>query len=266
MELREKLLQARKEAGLSQRQLCGEVITRNMLSQIEHGTARPSMDTLCYLAERLGKPVSYFLEEEGEVSRNRSVMEAAVQAGRRGDYAAAMEALKDYQAPDGIYDREKALLEALLRLSLAEAAAGQGRCAYALQLLSEPVAEEIYCAAELERRRLLLLGTLGEDPVRLCRQLPNLDGELLLRSRAALSAGNGQRALALLEACENREKPEWHFLKGQSLMRLSRYEDAAACLRKVEDVLPRETAPLLEVCFRELGDFRQAYTYACKQR
>ena len=34
MELGEKLLRARQEAGLSQRQLCGEEIPRNMLSQI----------------------------------------------------------------------------------------------------------------------------------------------------------------------------------------------------------------------------------------
>ena len=57
MELGEKVRQARLEAGLTQRQLCGEEITRNMLSQIEHGTARPSMKTLCYLAQKLEKPV-----------------------------------------------------------------------------------------------------------------------------------------------------------------------------------------------------------------
>ena len=64
MTLGEKLRQARREAGLSQRQLCGQVITRNMLSQIEHDTARPSMDTLRYLAGRLGKSLGYFLDEE----------------------------------------------------------------------------------------------------------------------------------------------------------------------------------------------------------
>ena len=63
MELGQRLRQARLEAGLSQRQLCGEVITRNMLSQIENGSARPSMETLRYLASRLGKPISFFLEE-----------------------------------------------------------------------------------------------------------------------------------------------------------------------------------------------------------
>ena len=54
MELGQRLRQARQAAGLSQRQLCGDTITRNMLSQIENGTARPSMQTLEILAERLG--------------------------------------------------------------------------------------------------------------------------------------------------------------------------------------------------------------------
>ena len=53
MTLGEKLKQARLDAGLSPRQLCGDVITRNMLSQIENGSARPSMATLSYLASRL---------------------------------------------------------------------------------------------------------------------------------------------------------------------------------------------------------------------
>ena len=60
MELGEKLRQARLRLGLSQRQVCGDQITRNMLSRIENGAARPSMKTLGCLAARLGKPVSYF--------------------------------------------------------------------------------------------------------------------------------------------------------------------------------------------------------------
>ena len=45
MELGEKLRLTRLEAGLSQRALCGDEITRNMLSRIENGAARPSMKT-----------------------------------------------------------------------------------------------------------------------------------------------------------------------------------------------------------------------------
>ena len=56
MHLGEKIRQARLEAGLSQRQLCGETITRNMLSQIENGSANPSMATLRFLAESAHHP------------------------------------------------------------------------------------------------------------------------------------------------------------------------------------------------------------------
>ena len=48
MELGQRIKAVRLEKGLSQRQLCGSMITRNMLSQIENGSARPSMDTLAY--------------------------------------------------------------------------------------------------------------------------------------------------------------------------------------------------------------------------
>ena len=33
-----------------------------------------------------------------------------------------------------------------------------------------------------------------------------------------------------------------------------------------ETEYPRETWPLLEVCYRELGNFQKAYEYACRQR
>ena len=74
MTLGEKIKQARLEAGLSQRQLCGEEVTRNMLSQIENGAAMPSMGTLSYFARQLGKPVSYFLQEDAVCSPKGSTI------------------------------------------------------------------------------------------------------------------------------------------------------------------------------------------------
>ena len=88
MEMGELLRKARLEAGLTQRALCGDRITRNMLSQIENGTARPSMATLQYLADALGKPVSYFL---GEVvltaNQQRMLQHGADQSAQDNDDA-----------------------------------------------------------------------------------------------------------------------------------------------------------------------------------
>ena len=97
MELGKRLKEVRLALGLSQRELCGDEITRNMLSQIENGSAKPSMDTLKYLAARLGKPVSYFLEEETVTSPNQDVMHRAREAYRMGDWRLVLAMLEDYR-------------------------------------------------------------------------------------------------------------------------------------------------------------------------
>lgn len=51
---------------MTQKELAGEEITRNMLSRIENGAATPSLQTLLYLAERLGVPAGYLLSEKSE--------------------------------------------------------------------------------------------------------------------------------------------------------------------------------------------------------
>ena len=108
MELGARIRQARLERGLSQRQLCGDVITRNMLSQIENGSAKPSMDTLRYLAAQLGRTVSFFLEEEIQIPHNQQILLQARQA--KGTQA--LQLLENYQPPDPVFDPERYLLEA----------------------------------------------------------------------------------------------------------------------------------------------------------
>ena len=155
MELGAKIKQARLEAGLSQRQLCGDTITRNMLSLIESGRARPSMDTLSYLAGQLGKPVSYFLEEQAVL----------------------------------------------------------------------PEREE------------------------------------LVKTRLALA----QQCVSLLDSAAQKDE-SWYLLRGQIAFSLGEYARAAECLKRAERVYPKLCLSALELCYRELGDFRKAYEYACKQR
>lgn len=60
--LGQKLKRARTEKNLTQQDVAGDFITRNMLSKVENDLAKPSIKTIEYLAKRLNKPVSYFLE------------------------------------------------------------------------------------------------------------------------------------------------------------------------------------------------------------
>lgn len=216
MELGEKILQARLEAGLSQRQLCGDAITRNMLSQIEHGTARPSMKTLAYLAERLGKPISYFLEDAVDT----------------------------------------AALEDLSKLRQAEEALQQGRHRLAAELL------ETVNGEALRRQKLLLQSRIpGADPEAICDRLPSLDDELYLRADAAFRQGKWSRCLHLLEAMEERT-PQWYQLRGRLCIQEKDFARAAEYLLQAEQ--DETVYRLLEQCYRELEDYKQAYFYACK--
>lgn len=265
MELGEKLRLVRQEAGLSQRQLCADLITRNMLSQIEHGTARPSMETLRCLAARLGKPVSFFLDEDVVLSPNQERMTQARTAFSSGNIAAARELLAQFQQPDETLEWEWRYLSCLTALAAADTAIGKEKYPFAEQLLEEAGA---YCREfpELERQRLLRMGRLpGADLPAVVSQLPSPDEELLLRAEAALGA-DLHRAQALLAAAEDHSSPRWNLLQGTVLLQNREYARAAVHLQQAEEAWPRRCWPLLEECFRETGDYQMAYQYACKQR
>lgn len=269
MDLGAKIKNARLEAGLSQRQLCGDTITRNMLSLIESGRAKPSMDTLGYLAARLGKSVGYFLDGEAVTSPNQQVMDSARQAFSAGAYRQVLETLQSFRSPDGVFDPERYLLEALAALHLAQQALDEGKKAYAITLL-----ERVYQAGQLtpyytpglEAQRLLLL--YRSEPgqaARLESLMPNMDGWLLLRAEAALQSGDAQRCVSLLDAAGTQDD-NWCLLRGRAAVALKDWTLAATVLTRAEERYPQQCIPLLEQCYRELEDYKQAYLYACKAR
>ena len=74
MTLGERIKELRKEQGLTLVNLAGSKITKGMLSLIENNKSNPSIDTLEYLAEKLGVTVSY-LTQEGDSEWTKEVLE-----------------------------------------------------------------------------------------------------------------------------------------------------------------------------------------------
>lgn len=257
MTLGERLKQARLEQGLSQRQLCDGIVTRNMLSLLESGSAKPSMDTLTALAFRLGKPVGWFLEEQVG-SQNQSSLEQARDAYARGQYADCLACLEDWKT-DGVHEEEKGLLECLALMGLARAVAEE-KPRYALELLDRAAAcRSLYCTAALQRELALTRYELSGE----AKALPRDDRELHLRSQKALESGEYEKAAALLGAAE--ETPRQQLLLGQALLAMGEYARAAKALHNAESCAPGKCIPLLERCYRELEDYKMAYEYACKR-
>ena len=254
MELGQKLKQARLDAGLSQRQLCGDTVTRNMLSLIENGAAQPSMETLRYFAQQLGRPMSYFLEEGNP---RPAGMEDAWAALAQGNSEQVLE-LADDDSPEGVF------LRAWARLGLAEAAIDDQRFPYARSLLSEADTDcrnATLCSRELERRRLLLC--YRADPQQAAKIAGQLgDEELILRADAALSAGDATRCAALLDSAATRDSDQWIALRAESCFAQGEYDRAAVLYKQIENSSLRR----LEQCYEKLGDYKMAYHYACRQR
>ena len=262
MELGQRIKEARLEKGLSQRELCGDMITRNMLSLIENGNAQPSMDTLRYLAQQLEKPMSFFLEEAC-VSPNQ----ACILAARSAPAAQTLEILKDYRAPDPIFDPEYHLLIALGLMEMAQVALDENRCHMAAQLLAQAgrAGEQTpYYTPELEMRRVVLghrAKAAALEEVVYC--LPDIEPALMLKAHAALEEKQYDRCGALLDAVETRDG-FWYFLRGEVYLAKKAYAPAAEHFQKAEDWGGQQVCSRLEECYRELGDFEKAYHYIRK--
>jgi transcriptional regulator with XRE-family HTH domain len=160
MTLGQKIKNARLERGMTQKELVGEAITRNMLSKIENDAATPSVRTLDYLARTLDLPVGYFLGEsglsDGSAPDGLDGARAAYREARWLDCLAALDADKKASSTDEGY-----LLHARAGAFAAAQALEQGDFSAARELAETALyynQECMYYSASLDARIYLTLG------------------------------------------------------------------------------------------------------------
>ncbi len=119
MNIGEKIKNLRMSKMITQQELAGDFITRNMLSRIEHGAALPSLPTVIYLASRLNVPAGFLLaEEENEFLYQKiRYMPNIRRAFQMGDYRICRELCGSVLSES---DDEIALLMAECALGLAK--------------------------------------------------------------------------------------------------------------------------------------------------
>lgn len=239
MTMGQRILQARLAAGLSQRELAGEEITRNMLSSLEHDAAAPSIATLRYLARRLGRPVSYFLGED-DSSEGVAAFEA-------GAWRRSLELMTQ---------GERRWLEPLALLREAELAVGNRRIPYARELLDrlEGMSSPLY-GPELRRKAAMLRCRCGANG-----DIPE-DSALLIKAERALAEKRFSDVQRYLLARDHRDA-RWHHLMAECLFQTEDYAAAKEHYHRCEESI--DVRGRLEICYRELEDFRMAYFYAKK--
>ncbi len=271
MTLGEKIRTLRKEKKLTQAQLAGKKITRNMVCEIERGDAVPSFQTLLYLAEELGVPAAYLVAKEGTPDdyRKPAVMPRILAFYRGGNYAECLRLAGKFSAPDD----ELALLLANCSLASGCAAFHAGNMKTALTYLraAENYAKKTVYPTGHIRVQAMLYAAIAEN---VCAPRRDFSEE----SYEALAGENTAAELhAYMTDREDYPYRNSFFRRHQEareLMHQNRNNKALPILTGLENEKgdPAVSAYFLfrlysdmENCYRELGDFEKAYKYSSKR-
>ena len=265
MTLGQKLRQTRLSKGLSQSQVAGGCVTRNMLSQIENDQASPSMRTLEHLARALDVSVGWLLSDE-QTDAALEKMRRARTLFREEDYAGCL-ALFAQDAPSG--DEMLLLCSQGAGMRAQQALDWNRRSLYAsaqvqmqaLDVLARCAIQEKQADEAVERYRTFYLERQSAVRYHFTMARFHLQQEHI---QAA------EREIWSIAELPDAQRAEYLILRGKIAARREQYENAALYFHQAQELplqrlLERELYEGLEVCCRELGDYQQAYLYASKQ-
>lgn len=285
MTLGEKLRRTRQERGLTQTQVAGEQITRNMLSQLEHDSASPSVKTLEYLAEVLGVRMSWLLGDQEGDDGSKALLEQARDRFHAQDYHGCLRLLQAHPEMQGEECRLLLVRSAVHWAKDAFDAGQMQEAEAAAKLASASCSGSLYAGpAELASANLILArcvlarGGEAENCVQVfqsqCKTLGLEEGRHLLLARYHLSQQHTQaaeRELWSISDLSQAAKAEYLLLRGKLEVQKERYRDAVLYLKQAEQepdlpfIQKKELYALLEQCYREQEDYKLAYAYAARQ-
>jgi transcriptional regulator with XRE-family HTH domain len=273
MTIGEKVRARRKELGLTQKEVAGDAVTRNMICGIEKGTVSPSIATLYALAEALSVPVDYLVSEENDLSvfLAREALPRLRRAYRSRRYSDCVTICR--RLPEEAIGDEVALILASAQLGLAERALREGN----LSLIPHMVSEVEYAAARtvLPTEHLLARAELCRA-IAVNPRTPKWEIGTDRYCRLANEAVGLERFRYLSENAEFpyydinlREHDEAH-----ALITAGQYDRALTILTGIEErkgsgqigsYLLFRIYTDMETCYREIGNYEMAYRYSTKR-
>jgi transcriptional regulator with XRE-family HTH domain len=292
MTLGQKIKEARLAKKMTQKEVVGDYITRNMLSKIENDSATPSVKTLEYLAGVLGLPAGYFMNDAaaGDEVTPEAVGQARF-AFREERYEDCLEALEPISTDSCGYGEEVDLLRARAAVSLGKLCLQNGKADRARTYLKQALDyndRTMYRSVAFRSEVLLLLAKccveLDDEGFEAAmadyRQSVKDQGldefYRLTLAQYHLNRGDIEQAkqeMAQMPEVSPEAQPEYLMLQGQLEIQNEHYQTAARQLEQAEQLAQASGSrhfisgiyAMLEECYKELEDFKMAYYYASKQ-
>ncbi|MBP3315412.1 MAG: helix-turn-helix transcriptional regulator [Clostridia bacterium] len=281
MKIGEKIKKLRTDKLMSQTELAGGEITRNMLSQIEHGSATPSLNTVNYIAARLNVSPGFLLadEDDEQLYLKHAEISNVKKAYTAGNFALCYDMCKNCQWRDD----ELTLILAKCALRVGVEEFSKGELHIALEMLDEALelcGKTIYdtdmisseARAYFEYMELIspTLASNGEDPARI---ILLYDEFSVYSGIICESEGYGWSEVSHLEERRERLSADGSYalhVEARLLMENGEYGKAIELLHRL---LYSESYELpepmlyfvfcdLEICCKETDDFKGAYEHS----
>lgn len=264
MNIGKKIRSLRLARGMTQRELAGDEITRNMLSRIENGAAMPSIGSLLYLADRLEVSPAYFFDESEKPQSEVESMLSSLY--NDGEFEKCISVGSSLPASDA------GGMLALCYLNLAVSSLLSMKGQRELLLLAKENCEQSSDITDTVYNIVMSIfrftdETFDSDPYEF--------SSATLPSYRAMAANFYMFLLSNAKFCRDRDELRRNTLFGLHIaakaeMSAGSYDDAADILKKAKDMITRDTEPMLsymihddlEECCTKTDDYRGAYEAA----
>ena len=283
MNIGEKIRELRVAKLMTQSELAGTHITRNMLSCIENGSAQPSLSTILYIAGRLNVPAGFLLAEEGDeiVFRKMNSFANIKRAYTAGDvWGCRSLCLSACPEPDD----EISLLLADCDAGIAAEEFWHGRLRSSCRFFDEALeyAEKtVYQTGHIEAKARVFFRYMRRISTTLYSDVLDEEKDLSVRFTSpfasyvevleALEDGEHSPAIEFLSSSDPKSFFAEH-IRVRMLMESEHHSDAKdALLQMLRAEEPLNEISLytvlceLEICCRETDDYKGAYNFASEK-
>lgn len=271
MTLGEKVKAVRIQKRMTQSELGGDVITRNMLSAIENDKALPSLETLRHISIALDTPISYFLSDGDDLFlfTKAARMPSIVSSLRSGCYNACVNQILKLEKQDD--ELTFILSKCYFEMGIVSVKNGALLTAKEQLLLSLEYAKKtVYDTARFEAVIPLYLAICHN----ISSPLLEFDEPSFLGGIDSATDYEFYKYVIQDSAYHFKNEIYSRHLTAKQLIKERRYNEAVGVLTELEKERKQRGSNAyinfclygdIEICYRQLLDFENAYKYATKR-